>query len=375
MSAEAKDVVGFEATALELDRTSGVSQYAGQLLSALVERGEEWRYVLLSSRAIRASIPGGVAIQAAGRVPNRSLWLQLSLPRIVSRLRPRLCHFTNSIAPLSLSCPYVVTVHDMSLFLFPRLQPRRSLWLVRSILPAVARKAAAVITVSRSAKADIVSTLGLPPAKVHVVHLAADANYRVMTGRPELDRAVRKYGLDSSFILSVGTIEPRKNLCRLVSAFASLRRRGRREKLVLVGQLGWHYRPLLRLIENGGLKDSVRMLGYVPAADLPAIYNAASVLAYPSLYEGFGLPIVEAMACGTPVLAGDRSSMAEVSDGAALLIDPMSEDAIEQGLFRLLSDESLRLGMRAAGHVRAAQFSWARAAAETSAIYQGINLH
>jgi glycosyltransferase involved in cell wall biosynthesis len=365
-------LVGFEATALELRQRSGVSHYTAQLLHALVKRESRWQFACLSSRPPACSIPENVLRPDIWRFPNRSLWIQLALPRIVARLKPRICHFTNSLAPLALTCPFAVTLYDMSLFLFPSLQPRRSLWLVRSILPAVARKAAAVITVSHSAKQDILQVLQLPSAKVHVVPGAAAAEFRRIEDPATLETARRKYDLDAPFILAVSTLEPRKNLSRLVAAFRELRRRGGREQLVLAGQFGWHYGPLLRQIETSGCREAIRLLNFVPGEDLPAIYNLARAVAFPSLYEGFGLPIVEAMACGIPVLTSRRSAMAEVGEGAALLVDPLRTEEIEEGLYRLLTDNSLREELIEAGFKRARRFSWERAAAETLAVYEKI---
>lgn len=372
MTSAPQGLVGFEATALELRNRSGVGQYTAQLLEALVKRGGDWRYVLLTSRPLTCAIPEGVLVPAGRKFPSRSLWIQFVLPRIVTQLRPRLCHFTNSLAPLSLSCPFVVTVYDMSLFLFPRLQPRKSLLLVRSILPTVARKAAAVITASSSAKEDIVRVLRVPAERVRVVYAAAAGEFRVIQSAGELNRVRRKYMLEDPFVLAVSTLEPRKNLSRLVKAFEGLRCHGRKERLILAGQLGWRYQPLLRQIEESGLKEAVRLLGYVPSSDLPAIYNLARAVAFPSIYEGFGLPIVEAMACGTPVLTSNLSSMAELGAGAALLVNPFSEEEIRDGLLRVLTEEALREELRSAGLDRAANFSWKRAAEETAEVYQSV---
>ncbi len=372
MTAVGDGLVAFEATALELCNRSGVGNYTAKLLQALVARDDGMRYALLASRPRNVRIPQGVAVPDGQYFPNRFLWIQLLLPRIVRRLRPSLCHFTNSIAPLSLCCPFAVTVHDMSLFLFPRLQPRKSVLLVRSILPSVVRKAAAVITISQSAKADIVRVLKVPAARVHVVYGAAGSEFQRISDARELERVKRKYRLDVPFVLAVGTLEPRKNLPRLVRAFARLRRGGRGEQLVLAGQLGWHYRPLMQLIECSDLRGAVRLPGYVPPEDLPAFYNLARAVAFPSFYEGFGLPIVEAMASGTPVLTSNCSSMAEIGAGAALLVDPSSEEDIEHGLLRLVTENPLREELSAAGLARAAEFSWDRAAAETAAVYRHI---
>ena len=196
--------------------------------------------------------------------------------------------------------------------------------------------------------------------------------YRVIDDAAALEDVRRRYGLHDPYVLFVGTLEPRKNLERLLEAFSRARQAGRREKLVLAGQLGWKYRGLLGRIERSGLASAVRLLGYVPDEDLPAIYNLASVVAFPSLYEGFGLPILEGMACGVPVLTSDRASMVELAGDAALLVDPTDVTALEGGLVRLLDDPELRRELARRGRGRAARFSWARAAAETVRLYERV---
>lgn len=365
-------LVGFDATPLEVRQRSGVSHYAAQLLAALVGRDDGRRYALLASRSLMGPIPDGTLGQIGTRLPNRWLWMQFVLPAVLARLRPEVCHFTNSVAPLASPCPFVITLHDMSLFLHSRTQPRKSLVLIRTLIPRVVRRAAAIIAVSHSTRDDILSVLGPPPEKVHVVYEAPGPEHRVIREGTELDRVRHRYGLSRSFVLAVGTVEPRKNLGRLVQALAEVRRRGRTEELVLIGQLGWKYRALLRQIDRLNLGNAVRFLGYVPDEDLPAVYNLASVLAFPSLYEGFGLPIVQSMACGTPVLTSNRSAMAEVGAGAALLVDPTKVDALADGLERLLADRDLREQLRAAGLSRAAEFSWSSVAARTVQLYEAI---
>ncbi|HLF28108.1 MAG TPA: glycosyltransferase family 1 protein [Anaerolineae bacterium] len=365
-------LIGFDTTPLEGRHHSGVGQYTRQLLAALVARGDRWRYALLAGRPLNGRLPPGTLGQIGTRLPNRTLWMQLALPRTLAQLQPELCHFTNSIAPLVLPCPFVVTLHDMSLFLCTDTQPAKSLLAVRTILPRIARQASAIITVSHSARQDILQVLHAPPEKVHVVYEAAAPEFHVIQDTPELDRVQRKYGLHDPFILCVGTIQPRKNLGRLVEAFAQVRRQGRREQLVLAGQFGWKYAGLLQQIEELGVSDAVRLTGYVPDADLPALYNLARVVAFPSLYEGFGLPVIEGMACGVPVITSNRSSMAELGSGAALLVDSMQPEALADGLSRLLSDATLRAELREAGLARAAEFSWARAAEETAKVYERV---
>ncbi len=369
MNRSSAGIVGFDATSLEVDGWTGVSQYTARLLKALVERDDSWRYRLLHNGKLRGRVPEGVLRPRGIRFPNKTLWMQILLPLALSRLRLPLCHFTNFLAPVMTSCPYLVTIHDMSLFMYEETHTRRSLWAVRSILPLIARHAAAVIAVSESARRDIGSVLGIAGEKVKVIYEAAGPEFSVHGASEETRRVSAAYGLEEPYILSVCTIQPRKNLVRLLGAYALLGAE-RRERLLLVGQLGWKYQGLLREIERLGLGGRVRILGYIPDSDMPVIYRQARVLAFPSLYEGFGLPIVEAMASGTPVLTSDCSSMPEVAGGAALLVDPRSLESIADGLRATLGDETLRERLRSAGIERAAQFSWTRAAAETAQIYQ-----
>ena len=365
-----ENLIGYDATPLEAVQWSGVGQYTAQLLAALIARGDQRRYALLAGRRLNGHVPPGTLGQIGPLLPNRSAWMQIVLPRILARLRPAVCHFTNSIAPLFSPCPYVVTLHDMSLFLYAHTHPTKSLLVARSIIPSAAHRAQAIITVSHSARRDIIAVLKVPPEKVHVVYEAARPEYQVMPDTVVIEGVRRKYDLHAPFVLYVGTIEPRKNLGRLIQAFAQMRRRGRREHLLLVGQLGWKYGAMLRQIEALGLTDSVRLLGYVPDADLPALYNMARVFIFPSLYEGFGLPVVESMACGTPVITSNRSSLAEVGGNASLLVDPTRPEDMTDGLLRVLTDADLHDHLRAAGLARAAQFSWTRAADETTRIYE-----
>lgn len=361
-------LVGFDATPLAMPQRAGVGYYAANLLKALLVCEDAYRFGLLAHRPLNGQTPPGTLGQIGQRFGNKSVWLQWHLPRELAAFQPAVCHFTNSIAPLpALPCPFVVTIHDLSLLHHSRWHPLKSRLVVRPLIPLVARRATAVITVSETSRREIINGLNLPPDKVHAIYAAAAPHFRVIDDVVELDRVRRRYGLPGKFVLYVGTIEPRKNLVRLVRAFA--RQRGADQYLIIAGQLGWHYADLLKVIETLGISDAVRLIGYVPDEDLPALYNLATIFAYPSIYEGFGLPVIEAMACHTPVLTSNRSSLQEIADGAALLIDPLNVEALAQGIAQLMSDAALRDTLRFAGQQRAAQFSWAKAASETMRVY------
>lgn len=372
IAATCPGIIGFDATPLEVERQTGVSRYSAQLLAALVARRDERRYALFASRRLRGAILRGTLGHVGPTLPNRWLWMQLVLPATLARLRPELCHFTNSTAPLLAPCPFVLTLHDMSLFLHPNTQPLKSRVLIRSLIPAVGRRAAAVITVSESARRDILAVLGLRPDRVHVVYEAASPAFRVIDDRSELDRVARRYGLKHPFILTVGTLEPRKNLPRLFEAFARVCRARRDVELVVAGPWGWRTQGLRAQVDRLRLTDSVRFLDYIPDGELPTLYTLARASAFPSLYEGFGLPIVESMACGTPVVTSNRSAMPEVADGAAILVDPTSVASIADGLLTILSDETRHAALREAGLRRAAQFSWRTVAQRTVEVYEMV---
>jgi glycosyltransferase involved in cell wall biosynthesis len=368
--------LGFDATPL-LGQRSGVGHYTKRLIAAIMSLAPNWDYHLYSNRPLGELDNGlrGAAEIDAYLPASRWLWMQLVLPAAIQRCRPDLLHFTNAIAPVRHSTPYVITIHDASLFLYRHYHPWSRIAAMRLLLPTVARRAAAVIVPTHIARRDLLETLRLPPERVHVIYEAAPDWFERVEDEGQLQDLRRRYRLPDEFVLCVGTLEPRKNLERLVKALGELHRRGRRVPLVLVGPSGWHLGGrggLRETVRDAGLAGHVRYLGYVPTPDLPGLLSLATVFAFPSLYEGFGLPAVEAMACGAAILTSRDTAMAEVCGEAARLVDPYSVDDIAAGLEELLDDAELRrcLGLRAEQQAR--QFSWDRAAAETVAVYRHV---
>jgi len=357
-----------------------VGHYTKRLLSAIMALHPEWSYHLYSNRPLGQLDEG---LRGAKEFDNylpasRWLWMQLVLPGIIRRDRPDLCHFTNSLAPVRQSRPYVLTIHDASLFLYRHYHPWSRIAAMRLLLPTVARRASAIIAPTRLARRDLLETLSLPPERVHVVYEAAPEWFHRVEDIAQLDALRAKYQLPDEFVLFVGTLEPRKNLERLIRAVALVHRRGRPIPLVLVGPSGWHLdgrhgRPGLHvLVRELGLEPYVHYLGYVPTADLPGLLTLATVFAFPSLYEGFGLPAVEAMACGAPVLTSRDTAMDEVCGDAAHLVDPYSLDGIADGLEQLFDDATLRQCLSQRALQQAQLYSWQRAATETVAIYRRV---
>jgi glycosyltransferase involved in cell wall biosynthesis len=249
---------------------------------------------------------------------------------------------------------------------------------MRLLLPAVARRASAIIVPSFVARRDLLETLNLPQEKVYVIYEAAPEWFCHIEDQKLLNALRRKYNLPEEFVLFIGTLEPRKNLERLIRALAQVHRLGRRISLALVGQQGWHmeghqgHPGLQDLVRDLGLEPYVHYLGYVPTGDLPGLLSLTTVFAFPSLYEGFGLPAVEAMACGAPVLTSRNTAMAEICADAAYFIDPYNVDDIANGLEKLLTDSEYRHELSQRGICQAKRFSWSRAAAETVDVYNQV---
>lgn len=276
-------------------------------------------------------------------------------------------------APPFAPCPVVATIHDLSFEHLPDTFKRRSRAQLRLTVRRTARRAAQLITISEHSKRDIVETYGVAPGRVTVTHLAASSHFRPVEDERELRRVRQLYGIEGDYILAVGSVQPRKNLARLVRAYSDLRRQRAQAKLprlVVVGKLAWLYEETLRAVEECGVREDVTFTGYAPEGDLPALYSGAICFAYPSFFEGFGLPPLEAMRCGTPVLVGDRTSLPEVVGDAGLLVDPFDTAAISAALARIIDDDALRQTLRARGLTRAARFDWRETARKTLEVYQ-----
>jgi glycosyltransferase involved in cell wall biosynthesis len=361
--------IGLDVTPLCVPQ-SGVGTYTTSLLDHLARYPDD-EIVPLTHRPwyLNATPQAGGPRLAL----NKTAWMQLVLPGELRRKRIDVCHFTNYVAPLRMPCPSVVTIHDMTLWLYPEYHGRKRLLAMRSLIPLVARRASAIVTISESAKRDIIEILRVPEQKVHVIYEAPAGHFRPLADRPALELVRRDHDLPERFILHVGTLEPRKNLVRLLEAFALVRQRGaERCALVLVGQRGWKDEAIFAAAERLALGDDVRFLGYVSPETLVALYNLATVAAFPSLYEGFGLPVVESMSCGTPVVTTTRGSLGEVAGDAAEFVDPSDVESIAEGLWRVLDSPAHQDELREKGFRRAGSFSWAEAAAQTRGVYTRV---
>ena len=368
--------IGFDATPLRR-RRSGIGTYTENLIRALAASGSAPEILLLSNRPpeLDDGFPGGCRVHAAGRFPLRAPWMQLCLPFLIEKLSLELCHFPNYLAPIATRCPIVVTFHDMALFRYRNFFTWKKRVLTRSLIPQIAHKARAIITVSDSSRREIMELLRIPSEKIHVVYEAPGETFRPVLDRQTRDRIRRRYRLPDRYVLSVATLEPRKNVCRLTAAYEAMldaRPDFLDTQLVLVGERGWKYNEILESLDRLKTRGQAQELGYVPLEDLPAIYSMASVFAYPSLYEGFGLPVLEGMACGVPVLTSDRSSLTEIAGTAALQVNPEDVTEIRRGLERILSEPTLAQDLAYRGLQHVQKFSWHKAAGETLEVYRAV---
>src|SRR5438876_1107159 len=272
--------------------------------------------------------------------PVRAVYLHALLPKVLDKVQPDLCHYTNFLAPIFEKRPYVVTIHDMGLETLRDAHPLAKRLYTKRLIPHVARKAKLIITNSEYSKWEIVRHLGIPEDRIRVTPLAASPEFRPVAASPA-----------HPYFLYVGNLEPRKNLERLIEAFARIP--VKEHKLVIAGNRWYHGGAAEQKARSLGLNGRVKFLGYVPRADLPGLFSGATALVYPSLLEGFGLPIVEAMACGAPVITSNNSSMREVAGNAAVLVDPRNVREMTEAMVRIAEDQSLRQELSARGVKRA----------------------
>lgn len=310
----------------------------------------------------------GISTRPFADVPSfvRIPWLY---PRLVQKDHVSLLHMTYIASPRA-SCPVVLSVHDVSYRIFPEFFSPRVRLILRLLVGPSVRHAARVITLSECARRDVIGFYRVPPERVTVTPAAAGPQY---TPQPqsEVARVRAAYNLPQRYVLAVGNVQPRKNLPRLVEAFSAAAEEADMV-LVIVGRSAWRGSEVEATVKRLGLGERVRFAGYVPDSDLPALYTGATLFCYPSLYEGFGLPPLEAMSCGTPTITSNVSSLPEVVGDAALMVDPTSIAEIAAALRYLLTGDAARQEYRARGLNRAALFSWDRTAQLTRDVYDEV---
>lgn len=300
------------------------------------------------------------------------LWHRLHLPLPLEWLAGAfdLFHAPDFVLPPLRRALGVITVHDLSFLRVPECAEARLVAYLTQAVPHAVRRASRILADSVNTQRDLTALLDVDPARIDVVYPGIGPRYQPVTDGEQRRAVAQRYQLNGPFILSLGTLEPRKNYPRLIRAFAQLRRQsGLAHTLVIGGGKGWLTESLFALAEQEKVASFVRFLGYVDEADLPALYSLADLYAFPSRYEGFGIPVVEAMACGTPVVCADNSSLPEAAGAAAILVNADDTDALAAALERGLTDQAWRAAARRLGQAQAARFSWRASAAQLVAAY------
>ncbi len=378
--------IGLNAHLLALEETyrgAGINWYIHNLLTHLprVDRDNRYTAFIGDGRFTSSGLALKLSRLPTSRPVVRIFWEQVVQPFALQKERVDLLHALAFVTPLLSPCPAVVTIYDLSFLLYPESFKRFKRFYLGLFTRLSARRARRIIAISKSTKRDVVRLLGVPPEKVEVIYCGIDEAFRPLA-EDQVAAFRSKRGLPERFILFVGTIEPRKNLTTLLEAYAVFRRDVRDQEignrkseienlhLVIGGAKGWFYEDVFARVEELGLEGQVMFPGYIPVSELPLWYNAAELFVYPSLYEGFGLPPLEAMACGTPVVTANTSSLPEVVGEAGLTVDPLDVEGLAEAMRRVLDDEALRQEMRKRGLQRAKGFSWTKTAQETVQVYR-----
>lgn len=345
-----------------LGRKTGFGFYVSNLIANLERFDKKNQYIFLKPESDHDF-----------STPQRWVWDQVTIPRLARQAKVTIFHQPCFSTPIFYRGKVVVTIHDLISVFFGYNIPFWSRQFFAKWMPFTYRFADHLIAVSEHTKKDAIKVLGIPEEKITVIHEAADSKYHLIDDKTALKEVREKYNIGNDpFILHVGTLEPRKNLPFLVRAFAAAKKDIGTTKLVITGKKGWYYEGLFELVDQLKLQEEVIFTGYVEDDDIPALYNAASLFAFPSQYEGFGLPPLEAMACGTPVISSNTSSMPEVVGEAGILLSPKDEKPWAAAIVEVLNDKKRWQDLRDRGLLQAKQFSWEKCARETIAVYEKV---
>jgi glycosyltransferase involved in cell wall biosynthesis len=379
--------IGIEYTSA-VNQRAGIGRLTRELVAALLKLDEENSYLLIKGRDSRY-MDAEEGIERDEDAPQNArlftlpftermasiLWQRLRVPLPLDWLTGRLdvFHSPDFVLPPLRRARSVVTIHDLSFIIYPQFFEPNALQYLNSAVPRTLNRADLVVTDSEATKVDLISCFSLPAEMIEVVHAGVSPEFRRVDDKAALRRVSAEYDLSSPFILTMGTIQPRKNLRRLFQAYDFLvQDQGIPHRLVVAGEKGWLYQDIYSEVERLGLQERVRFLGFVPDADLPTLLSMADLFVYPSLYEGFGLPVVEAMACGTVTVISNTSSLPEVAADAALQVEPTDVTALAEAMHRAISEEGLRKELVERGLKQVARFTWEEAARKMLGVYERL---
>jgi glycosyltransferase involved in cell wall biosynthesis len=362
-------------------RNSGVGQYVYQMVSSLLSSGTDQFQIYLSHGMTPVEWSSGQST-VIKEIPFRkeqfifrNLYELFFFGSALGRDNLSLFWSPDTKLPLFLpsNIPYVVTVHDLAIFREPETYELSRAIYWRKLFKHAIRSSACIVAISQTTKNDLIELMNIPPEKIRVIYDGVSPSFRLIDDQVHLARVASKYSLPNQFLLFVGLFGPRKNIAGILQAYAILKKKHHASHhLVMVGERGWRYRTDLELVQRLGLENDVVFPGFVEDEDLPAVYNLADVFIFPSLYEGFGLPVLEAMACGTPVVTSNLSALPEVVGTSGVLVDPRDPEEIALGVHRLLSNSKLASSLVKAGLERSSHFTWENAAEQLMAVFQEL---
>ena len=367
--------IGFDAHSIGTG-LGGNETYASNLIEALAEVDTRNRYTLYVTKreAVDRFANRWPNVKVRKTLPHTPLIrIPLTLTAELRRRPVDILHVQYTAPPLA-PCDTVVMIHDLSFEHIPETFKRRSWMQMRLTVRRTARSAAHILTDSEYSRQDILRTYRLPPERVTTTPLAASSRFEPVTDTHDLSRVLNKYGIHRDYILAVGSIQPRKNIARLIRAYTLMlsQHPDNAPRLVVVGKRAWLFEETIKAAAVSAASENIVFTGYVPDSDLAALYTGALCFAYPSFFEGFGIPLLEAMRCGTPTITSDRTCFPEVVGDASLIIDPFDEQSIANGLWQMVSDAALREQLRSRGFVRCRLFDWRHTARQTLAVYEQV---
>jgi len=368
--------IGVIADNLDDQRVGGLRTYTLNLVTHLLEIDNQNQYFLIRNRAGNDfTLENAREIIVSRRGLNRFKEIRkgVVMPLTLRGYDLDIVHETYHFGPFLFPSPYkkILTVHDISPILRKEAHTAYSALRHRMLLRTILERAHRIIADSRQTMHDLASCFGVRKEKMQVIYLAASEMYKVISDESKLDETMSKYGLRRPFALYVGALEPRKNLPALIAAFSKIAS-SIPHQLVIVGKRGWGYEEIFQAVKRENLDHRIHFPGFMPDEDLPSIYNSADFFVFPSFYEGFGLPVLEAMHCGCPVITSNTSSLSEIAADAALLVDPYDTDMLADAMRELAGNKALMNDLADKGIERAKMFSWEKCARETLSVYREL---
>lgn len=369
--------IGIDGRAARWYRGTGIGTYTYQLINSLNKIDSTNNYLLFMPDSTENSMNLNYNFHITGITENRrdNFWDEINIPNILKDADIDLYHVPqNGVGiPKDKKCSFVITLHDVIPCKMPGTCSERLLKIFNDEMPHIISECDGIITVSNYSKKDIVETFNYPEEKIYVTELAAEDIYRPLDRKLCKSLIKQYYSIEGDYILYIGGFSPRKNIVGLIEAFCKFKSQYKKDiKLIIAGKQGISYSTYLSRVRELHIEDSVVFPGFISIEHLPYLYNAAELFVYPSFYEGFGLPPVEAMSCGVPVIASNVTSIPEVTQDSALLIDPYDTDALSDAMIRVLNDENLKFKLMMKGIVRTAELNWKETARKTVIAYSKI---